>query len=120
MRSNPLFTIVVPTYNRAGFIGKTVLSILAQEYSDFEVLIVDDGSTDSTFEVIDSIKDHRIRYIKIENGERGAARNFGCRLAKGEYVNFVDSDDLLYPNHISSAAAFITAQHGPPVFHLGY
>lgn len=120
MTNSPFFTIVIPTYNRAGFIEKTIRSVLAQDYSKFEILIVDDGSKDNTSEVVDSIKDHRIRYYRKENGERGAARNFGCCLAKGEYVNFIDSDDLIYHNHLSSAVAVITRRNRPPVFHLGY
>ncbi len=115
-----LFSIVIPTYNRADFIYKTVQSILNQTYSNFEVIIVDDGSNDNTEEVVTSMIDNRIRYYKKENAERGAARNFGAKLARGEYINFFDSDDLAYPNHLENAHQTIIQHNNPEVFHLNF
>ena len=74
---SPLFSIVIPTYNRAHLIGKTIESVLRQEFTDFEILIVDDGSKDNTEEVASTFTDKRIRYLKKQNAERGAARNYG-------------------------------------------
>jgi len=117
---NVYFSMVIPTYNRAGLIKNTIGAVLAQEYKNFEVIVVDDGSTDNTEEVVNSIQDSRIRYYKKENQERGAARNYGAKLAKGDYINFVDSDDITYPNHLREAYNFILNNNKPVMFHLGY
>jgi glycosyltransferase involved in cell wall biosynthesis len=93
---------------------------LQQDFEDFEVIVVDDGSTDNTEEVVRQFSDKRISYYKKQNGERGAARNFGRAKAKGVYVNFTDSDDVLYPNHLSAARSVITTYKLPEFFHLGY
>ncbi len=116
---DPFFSLIVPTYNRAGLIGKTIGSVLSQQFTDFELIIVDDGSTDHTEEIVKGIKDPRIFYYKKENAERGAARNFGVKHAKGKYISFLDSDDLLYANHFSVAFDFIS-NHSPEIFHLAY
>ena len=117
---NPYFSIVVPTYNRAPLIGRTMVSILSQEWGDFEILIVDDGSQDNTEEVIREFSDQRIHYFKKENAERGAARNYGRARAKGKYINFFDSDDLMYSSHLSTAKNRIDRWQNPEFFHLGY
>lgn len=94
---------------------------MAQSYSDFELLIIDDGSSDNTFDVVKKYTDSRVKYWKKENGERGAARNFGTRKASGEYVNFLDSDDLLYDNHLQTAVDLIlNCKNHPACFHLNY
>src|SRR5690554_6195096 len=100
---SPFFSIVIPTYNRAEIIGETIQSVINQSFSDFELLIVDDGGTDETDKVVATFPDKRITYFKKENAERGAARNFGANKSKGKYLNFLDSDDLLYPNHLETA-----------------
>lgn len=98
----PAFSIVIPTYNRAELIGLTLQSVLFQEFSDLEVLIVDDGSRDHTAEVVQTFADPRLHYLPKENAERGAARNYGFARARGEYVLFLDSDDRLHPNHLAT------------------
>lgn len=118
--NDPFFTIVIPTYNRANLIVSTIDSILKQEFSDFEIIVVDDGSTDNTESVVRAIKDARVQYTKKQNGERGAARNAGARMAKGKYLNFVDSDDLLYPNHTAEAYKLVASDPSVKVFHLGF
>jgi glycosyltransferase involved in cell wall biosynthesis len=118
--SDILFSIIIPTYNREKFIVKTIQSVLSQTYTNFELIIVDDGSTDNTEKVVREIEDQRIQYHQKENGERGAARNYGARLAKGKYVNFFDSDDLAYMNHLSEAMEMLHKFNTPEVFHLGY
>ena len=117
---NTLFSIIIPTYNRADFIGRTILSILNQTYSNFEIIVIDDGSTDNTEEVVKLINDDRVSYYKKENAERGAARNFGAKLAKGSYLNFFDSDDLAYDNHLSVANETIAQNKSVEVFHLNF
>ncbi|MFD1095227.1 glycosyltransferase family 2 protein [Salegentibacter chungangensis] len=96
----PFFSIIIPSYNRASFLGNTLNSVLLQEFEDWECLVVDDGSTDNTEEVVKAFKDRRIRYFYKENEERSIARNFGISKALGKYICFLDSDDLYYKNHL--------------------
>ncbi len=119
-QEKPYFTVVIPTYNRAGFIADTLQSVFAQTYSSFEVLVVDDGSTDETEAVVGSLNDRRLHYWKKENAERGAARNYGIQRAKGQYITFLDSDDLFYAHHLQTAYDFIQNNNYPEIFHLGY
>jgi glycosyltransferase involved in cell wall biosynthesis len=91
--SNSLVSVIIPTYNRAHLIGETVESALAQTYKHLEILVVDDGSTDNTQEILQPYKDH-IRYFYQENRGVSAARNVGLRNAQGRYIAFLDSDDL--------------------------
>jgi len=119
-KDSPIFSLVIPTYNRAHLICKTIESVLQQDFHNFEVVIVDDGSTDNTEEVVGKFTDKRIQYYKKENAERGAARNFGSAKAKGMYINFFDSDDLMYPNHLSAANRLFSTTGEPEFFHLGY
>ncbi|MBF9222144.1 glycosyltransferase family 2 protein [Hymenobacter ruricola] len=102
MTTTPYFSIVIPTYNRAGLIGATLDSVLAQDFPEFEVLVVDDGSTDHTAAVVQAYTDSRLHYLPKANAERGAARNYGLARAQGEYVLFLDSDDRLHSNHLST------------------
>ncbi|RLD55871.1 MAG: hypothetical protein DRJ01_16045 [Bacteroidetes bacterium] len=104
---NPFFSIIIPTYNRAHMIGGTIQSVLNQIYDNFELIVVDDGGTDNTKDVVNKFDDDRIKYYWKENGERGAARNYGVSKSKGDYINFLDSDDLLYNNHLREACEII-------------
>lgn len=114
------FSVVIPTYNRANFIEKTINSILQQSYQNFEVLVIDDGSTDNTQEIVEKINDKRLFYFKKENAERGAARNYGAKKASGDFINFFDSDDLAYENHLQTALETIETHTETSVFHLGF
>ncbi|HEY0385528.1 MAG TPA: glycosyltransferase [Pyrinomonadaceae bacterium] len=120
MQPAPYFSIIIPTYNRAHLIQKTIESVLAQEDRDLEVIVVDDGSRDNTEEVVSRIADNRVSYFRKENAERAAARNYGAARARGQYFNFFDSDDLLYPNHLSVARSLIEERREPEIFHLGF
>ncbi|MEO7989469.1 MAG: glycosyltransferase [Chryseolinea sp.] len=120
MTRNPFFSVVIPTYNRADFIQKTINSVLAQHFSDFEIVVVDDGSTDGTEAIVRNTSDERIKYHKKDNAERGAARNAGIQIAKGNYITFLDSDDILYSHHLSTAFDFLSTHKSPDVFHLAY
>ena len=115
-----LFSIIIPTYNRANFILTTIQSVLAQTYANFEVIVVDDGSTDNTESVIKKITDKRVTYYKKENEERAAARNYGISLAKGSYITFLDSDDILLPHYFQEARTLIERENNPEWFHLKY
>ncbi|MEI2756034.1 MAG: glycosyltransferase family 2 protein [Chitinophagaceae bacterium] len=116
----PFFSVIIPTYNRAHLIDKTLESLVSQEFKDFEIIVVDDGGTDNTKEVVEEFKDNRIKYYWKENAERGAARNFGASKANGKYLNFFDSDDLAYPQHLLIAKKIIEGNNTHDVFHLGY
>jgi glycosyltransferase involved in cell wall biosynthesis len=120
MTDKPFFSVIIPTYNRAKFIGLTIHSLLQQDFKDFELIVVDDGSTDNTEEIVSEIKDDRLTYFKKKNAERAAARNFGAQHARGRYINFFDSDDLAYPHHLSTASIFINMNVDVEIFHLGY
>jgi glycosyltransferase involved in cell wall biosynthesis len=117
---NILFSIIIPTYNRAKFLENTLRSLLLQGYPNFEIIVVDDGGHDDSDKVAKSFSDHRIKYFWKENGERGAARNYGASLANGDYLNFFDSDDIAYPNHLETALTTIQNFNLPEVFHLAY
>ena len=92
--STQLISIIIPTYNHAKYLGKALKSVLSQTYKDWEVIVIDNHSTDETNEVISKFKDPRIRYLKIvNNGILAKSRNLGIKLAKGEWIAFLDSDD---------------------------
>jgi glycosyltransferase involved in cell wall biosynthesis len=94
----PFFTVVIPTYNRAELLKESIQSVLDQTFKDFELIVVDDHSTDSTKEVIESFKDERIVYILNDRGRGGAGtRNAGIFRAKGKWIAFLDDDDVWLP-----------------------
>jgi glycosyltransferase involved in cell wall biosynthesis len=106
--SDSLTSVVIPTYNRADYLPLTVESALGQEGAEVEVIVVDDGSTDDTAAVVERHRaawGERFRYVWQENAERCVARNHGLRLARGEFVAFLDSDDLLRPQHVRECVA---------------
>ena len=119
-----LFSIIIPTYNRGYLLDSAIQSVLKQTYSHFEIIVVDDGSTDNTKELIHTIihanPTKQISYWHKNNAERAAARNFGLTKAKGDYVIFFDSDDTFYPNHLEEAAKFISVKPQVEIFHLRY
>lgn len=120
MEENIFFSIVVPTYNRAHLIGKTLASLQQMNYGHFEIIVVDDGSTDNTEAVVAPLLNEKTVYFKKNNAERAAARNYGAHKAKGAYVNFFDSDDIAYSNHLSEAAELIQRRNKPEFFHLAF
>lgn len=97
---SPLISIIVPVYNIKEYLPRCVASICAQTYQNLEILLVDDGSTDGTEKLCDSLaeKDNRIRVFHKENGGSSSARNLGIANAKGSYLGFVDSDDYIEPD----------------------
>lgn len=108
-----MFSVIIPTFNRANFIAHAINSVINQSYSQFELLIIDDGSTDNTREVINQFKDDRIKYIYQENAERSAARNKGISLASFEWICFLDSDDIFLPNHLETFFQAINTNNTP-------
>lgn len=97
MKDNPIFSVIIPTYNREKILPRAIESILTQTFDDFELIIVDDGSIDKTEELIRNYKDERIKYIYKENGGQNSALNRGLKEARGCYVAFCDSDDAWLP-----------------------
>ncbi|MEM6299348.1 MAG: glycosyltransferase family A protein, partial [Bacteroidota bacterium] len=96
----PFFSLIIPTYNRKHRLHAPLDTALAQTFRDFELILVDDGSTDQTEKWLkENYNDPRIRYFYKENEERSIARNFGVQQATGKFIFFLDSDDELLPNH---------------------
>lgn len=98
--SPPLVSVIIPAYNATRTLQETVQSALSQTMSDFEIIIVDDGSSDDTLEVARSIEDERVRVLTQPNGGVAAARNAGIRAASGKYVALLDADDLWVPHKL--------------------
>lgn len=112
-----LVSVIIPTYNRAGFVKKCISSVISQTYRPIEIIVVDDGSTDSTCEVLSRIyadlsgqPDLTMNIICLANGGAARAKNTGIRAAKGEWIQFLDSDDLLLPNKIDDALKVATRE----------
>jgi glycosyltransferase involved in cell wall biosynthesis len=98
--NEPAFSVVIPSYNTAATIVPTVRSVLAQTFSEFEVIVADDGSTDSTVDVVSSLADARVRVLDLDHRGAAAARNAGIAAARGRFVSFLDSDDLWLPRYL--------------------
>lgn len=96
----PFFSVIIPTYNRAATISSAIRSAINQSFNNWELIVMDDGSTDSTKDVVDSFLDNRIRYFWHENQERSATRNKGVCFSKGDWICFLDSDDEYQENHL--------------------
>lgn len=108
MAYTPLVSVVIPTYNRAGLIGETIESVLAQEFSNLELIVVSDGSTDNTEEVVRSYADPRVRFIKQDNsGGPARPRNTGVACANGKYIAFCDDDDLWMTQKLQKQVALM-------------
>ncbi len=120
--NNPLFSIVVPTFNRADLILKTLNTVFNQSYKNFEIIVVDNGSTDNTIEVLQPlIQQNKIRFVKNKiNKERSFSRNRGMEEAKGDFLTLLDSDDLMYKNALADAANFIKLNPQSHFFHNLY
>jgi glycosyltransferase involved in cell wall biosynthesis len=96
----PEVSVIIPAYNASRTIGTTIESVLAQTFTDFELLVIDDGSQDDTADVVSSVADPRVRCISTENGGVSVARNRGLDLAAGSYVAFLDADDAWRPTKL--------------------
>ena len=108
VNSAPKVSVIIPTYNRADMVGDAIQSVIDQTYHSWELIIVDDGSQDNTSEVVAQFSDPRIRYIYQENKKLPAARNTGIRASSGEYLVFLDSDDLFMPDKLRAQESFRT------------
>jgi glycosyltransferase involved in cell wall biosynthesis len=106
---SPLVSVIIPSYNYGRFIAQAIESLLQQTYNSWEVLVVDDGSTDNTEEVVMGIAadEPRINYLHQDNARQAAARNNGIRHAKGDLFQFLDADDLIEPQKLEQQVAFL-------------
>lgn len=113
--NHPYFSIIIPVYNRAELLLKSLHSILSQNFQNFDVIIIDDGSKENIQLIIQDLLDKHsnIKFFKQENKERGAARNYGIQLATGSYIVLFDSDDLMHPNHLQVLHSSIQKQNEP-------
>src|SRR5690606_29394454 len=105
----PFFSIIIPLYNKEKHIKNTLESVLDQSFSNFEVIIVNDGSTDNSLNQVNAVIDERIKVYSIENSGVSAARNYGIKKAQAEYIAFLDADDLWEENHLSNLHKLLKA-----------
>jgi glycosyltransferase involved in cell wall biosynthesis len=121
MESNSIqFSIVIPSYNRLEYLKLLIPKLEALNFTNWEAIIVDDGSFDGTYDFFLNWSNQNIVYLRQVNKERGAARNTGLQIAKGDYITFLDSDDYLLPNSLIVASDIIDKNPGIPLFHLGF
>jgi glycosyltransferase involved in cell wall biosynthesis len=106
----PKVSVIIPAYNRAHFLGEAIQSVLDQTFPDFELIVVDDGSTDNTKEVVESFKDPRIRYIYQENRGQSAAQNTGIKASGSEYIAILGSDDMWLPQNLELKVKVLDAR----------
>lgn len=100
------FSVVIPVYNKEKFVVKTIESVLFQTFTDYEIIIVNDGSTDQSEAKVLEFRDNRIQYFSKKNEGVAAARNFGIKKAKADYICFLDADDYWYPNFLETMHRF--------------
>lgn len=108
------FSIIIPVYNRSHLLGETIDTVLTQTYPHFEIIVVDDGSTENIKKVLDDkySNESRVKYFHKQNEERGAARNFGLKQANGDYAVFFDSDDFMKPHYLETLNKIIAENFG--------
>jgi glycosyltransferase involved in cell wall biosynthesis len=116
----PTVSIIIPNYNYSHFIGEALNSILKQSFNDYEVLVIDDGSTDNCAEVVNGYSktfNGRLRYIYQKNQGVAAARNNGILSSKGEFITFLDADDILLENALEEIFSFIKSNAGYAIYY---
>ena len=115
--NQPFFSVIIPVYNRAHSIVKAIDSLFLQSYQNFEVIVVDDASTDNTKEIVTAIQNPKLKFVQNDsNQERCITRNRGISLARGQYICFLDSDDYHLPNHLELIHKEIQQQNKPVAF----
>jgi glycosyltransferase involved in cell wall biosynthesis len=114
----PFFTIIIPTFNRAHTLNKALDSVAQQTFTDWECIVIDDGSTDNTKQLLSKYiaNNDRFRYIFQENAERSVARNNGIRNASGKYICFLDSDDRYFKDNLENWCQFLKKNNFPKNF----
>jgi hypothetical protein len=115
----PLVSVIVPFYNRRAWLEEAVHSVLSQTFDDFELILVDDGSTEEV-STLEALTDRRVCLVRQENEGRSAARNAGVRLAQGKYIAFLDSDDLFLPTKLEKQVALMESAPDVLLSHSSY
>jgi glycosyltransferase involved in cell wall biosynthesis len=115
----PQVSVIIPTFNNAQYIGEALNSVFSQDYDAYEVIVVDDGSTDDTQQTLKPYLD-RIRFIYQSNAGSAAARNTGLTLAQGEFIVFLDADDFLLPGKLKQQVAYLTLKPQLGIVHSGW
>jgi glycosyltransferase involved in cell wall biosynthesis len=120
--NKPLVSVVMATFNRAGYLSGAVESVIAQTFESWELIIVDDGSTDDTPSLVKPYTENHpnIRYLRHSNRKAALSRNAGIQASFGEYITFIDSDDRYLPQHLESRMAIIAANPGVLLLSGGY
>jgi len=108
--SSPKVSVIMPTYNRAAYLREAIESVLAQRLGDLELIVVDDGSSDDTAGVLAAVRDPRVRYVRQEHRGVSAAANRGLRMARGQYIGRLDSDDLWVPETLQTLAEVLDSK----------
>lgn len=117
----PLVSVIIPTYNRAAMVQQAIASVLAQTFTDFECIVVDDGSPDDTAAALQPlVAAGRIRYVRQANAGLSAARNHGIREARGAYITFLDDDDIYEPDKLAKQAAYLDAHPDAMLVHCWF
>ena len=118
--NNALVSIIMPAYNSERYIEEAIKSVICQTYKEWELFVIDDGSTDSTAALVEAValKDSRVKLVRLKfNQGVAAARNKGLELAKGRYIAFLDSDDLWLPQKLEKQIAFMDENNYSFTFH---
>ncbi len=102
-----MVSVLLPTYNAAEFLNYSIKSILNQTYKDYELLIIDDGSTDNTTEVVSNFADDRINYVKKSHSGLASSLNYGLKIAKYDWVARMDADDIAHPERLENQVCYI-------------
>jgi glycosyltransferase involved in cell wall biosynthesis len=118
-RDKPLVSVIIPNFNHGRFIGDAIRSVLKQDYRNFEIIVVDDGSTDNSREVVAQFSE-QVHYIRQENQGLSAARNTGIRAAKGAYIGLLDADDMYEPDFLSTLMSALQLDPTAHGVHCGY
>ena len=113
---DPTFSIIIPLYNKQRSILKTIKSVLSQDYRNYEIVVVDDGSTDDSVSIVENLHSERVKLYQKENGGPSSARNYGVKKAEGDWILFLDADDTLEPGALSMAATNIKKHRFADVF----
>lgn len=115
-----MFSVVIPLYNKESSIHKTLFSVLSQSFCGFEIIVIDDGSNDGSLSVVSMFRDSRIRIFTQNNGGPSAARNRGIKEAKGDYIAFIDADDIWSPDYLREMDMLITEYPDAAIYGFNY
>lgn len=116
----PFFSVIIPLYNKETHIEEAIKSVLNQSFEDFEIIIIDDGSTDGSLEEVKKIKDSRIIIFNQNNQGLSSARNSGIKIARANFIAFLDADDLWLPHHLNQLCNLINSYPDNGIYCIGY